>query len=67
MRGLLTEVDFGSWKTGETAPLKIAVAAQYYQYLQGGQSLIEIDLLNGIEMINGVDRLAAMRGHLGIP
>ena len=38
----------------------------YYREVLNGQTLIEIDLVNMIETVNGFDNLAATRTALGI-
>ena len=66
MRGHFSQVDMGTWKAAEAAPIKIDVAVIYYKYQQGGHDIIEIDPLNHVEKINGIDRLASRRANLGI-
>ena len=65
MRGSFTELDWGSWKPAEVATLKVTMSVTYYQYTQNGQALFEIDGPNGIEIVDGVDRLAQRRVNLG--
>jgi len=66
LRGRWKELDFGGWKPGEDTPLKVQLAASYYRYKQGGRELIEIDMVNMVEKVDGVDRLAERRAALGI-
>ncbi|WP_320055618.1 phage major tail tube protein [Desulfuromonas thiophila] len=66
LNGRWRELDMGSWKGGDKAVLKVGVAASYYKYTQAGEDLIEIDVVNMIEKIGGVDRLAAQRAALGL-
>jgi P2 family phage contractile tail tube protein len=65
VRGRLREIDPGGWKPGDEALMKIAIACSYYRYTSNGAVLIEIDVVNMIERVNGVDRLAAMRRAIG--
>lgn len=66
VRGRWRELDGGSWKAGDKAVLKVAVAASYYKYSADGVDLIEIDVPGMIEKVNGVDKLAATRKNLGL-
>ncbi|MCD6527000.1 MAG: phage major tail tube protein [Desulfuromonas sp.] len=66
LRGRWRELDMGSWKAGDKAVLKVAMAATYYKYSAGGEELIEIDTINMVEKVGGVDRLASRRAALGI-
>jgi P2 family phage contractile tail tube protein len=65
VRGRFREIDPGTWKAGEAAQLKVAVACSYYKYSAAGADLIEIDVVNMVEKVNGVDRLAAIRAAIG--
>jgi P2 family phage contractile tail tube protein len=64
LRGRWRELDMGSWKGGDNASLKVSVAVSYYKYTSKGEGIIEIDLPNLVEKVNGVDRLAAHRAAL---
>jgi P2 family phage contractile tail tube protein len=66
LQGMLREVDFGSWKPGEKATIKIAVALRYYKLSHSGQVIHEIDVVNQVRMINGFDQLLAVRTILGV-
>lgn len=65
-RGMITEVDFGDWKPGEKAEFKYAANLNYYKLEIDGAVMYEIDILNCIRVIDGVDQLAKVREHLGI-
>ena len=56
----------GSWKAGEKAPLEHEFAVDYFRWTQGGVELIEIDVVNMIRRIGGVDQLAGIRSDLGM-
>ncbi|MNV43960.1 Phage tail tube protein FII [compost metagenome] len=66
MRGRFVEIDPGSAKAGEATAIKYKAALSYYKLSINGETLIEIDAVNMIEMVNGVDRLAEVRAALGI-
>ena len=65
-RGMIKELDWGSWKPGEDSNLKLATTLQYYRYEYNGRVLIEADPINYKLIVNGVDQLAEMRQALGI-
>lgn len=66
MRGRFSEIDPGSAKAGEATAIKYKAALSYYKLTINGETLIEIDAVNMVEMVNGVDRLAEVRAALGI-
>ena len=65
-RGRYTELDPGTAKAGEDAPLKVMANLSYYKLTVDGQVEIEIDLMNFVEVVGGVDRLAEQRNALGL-
>lgn len=65
MRGILKEVDMGSWKPGEAQESKYAAALRYYRLSIAGRDRIEIDTENMVRKIGGVDQLARARKNLG--
>ncbi|MFL1386615.1 phage major tail tube protein [Pseudomonas tritici] len=66
LRGSLKEVDMGDWKPGDKAEIKHAVAVTYYKLEIDGRVMFEIDFANMVQVINGVDQLAAERSALGL-
>jgi P2 family phage contractile tail tube protein len=66
MRGMLSEFDPGSWKPGSTSELKYTVDLLYYKAEIDGAVICEIDVLNMIRIIDGVDQLADVRKALGM-
>jgi hypothetical protein len=65
VRGRHSEIDFGSAKAGEDTEFKVKTACSYYKLSINGATVIEIDLLNMVEVIDGTDRLAAQRRAIG--
>lgn len=65
-RGVLREVDWGDWKPGEKATLKCTMAVRRYRLEIDGETIHDIDVLNMIRIVDGVDQLAAQRAALGI-
>ena len=66
MRGRISEIDPGSAKAGEGTELKYKFALSYYKLTINGETLIEIDVVNMVETVNGTDRLAEVRAALGV-
>ncbi|GAA5785120.1 phage major tail tube protein [Chitiniphilus shinanonensis] len=66
LRGLLEEVDSGDWKPGEKAETKFSVACSYFRYELDGRVLYEIDPVNMVRVIDGVDQLAEVRAAIGM-
>ncbi|MHC8285360.1 phage major tail tube protein [Pseudomonas sp. XS1P51] len=66
LRGGIKEVDMGDWKPGDKAEIKHAIKAVYYKLEIDGRVMYEIDPLNMIQVIDGVDQLAAERSAVGL-
>ncbi len=65
VRGRHEEIDMGEAKPGEDTEWKIKTACAYYKLTINGVVEIEIDLINGVEIIGGVDRTAELRRAIG--
>jgi len=65
-RGLVTSADPGEWGDPKKGEVKLALTPNYYRLRIGSAEIYEIDLLNGIRRINGIDQLAARRAALGV-
>lgn len=65
-RGRFGEIDYGSAKGGDANEVKAMFEVAYIKITDAGTELIEIDTLNMIERVNGVDRLAEHRQALGL-
>lgn len=66
MRGLLREVDPGTWKGGEEATLKTSFTAKYLKMTIAGSVVTEIDIENMVFKVGGTDQLSALRSALGL-
>lgn len=66
IRGMLKELDPGSWKPGDKAEFKYAVSVSYYKLEIDGSVIYELDPVNSVRAINGVDQLMQMRQQLGL-
>jgi phage tail tube protein FII len=56
--GAIIELDFGQWKAGENAPLKMRLALRYYRLTIDNENLVEIDVDNRVRKINKYDQIA---------
>jgi hypothetical protein len=61
VRGRHEEIDMGEAKPGEGGEFKVKSALTYYRLDWNGVTEIEIDLLNGVFIVGGVDRSAELR------
>ena len=66
VRGRHSEIDPGKAKAGDNTEIKIKSAISYYKLTLNGTVLLEIDPVNLVEMVDGVDRLAETRAALGM-
>ncbi|QQD56230.1 phage major tail tube protein [Pseudomonas fluorescens BBc6R8] len=66
IRGMLKEIDGGEWKPGDAGEFKYSVACSYYKLEVAGRLMFEIDPVNCVRVINGVDQLAGVRRDLGL-
>ena len=66
LRGMLKEVDMGDWKPGDKAELKHAMAVHYYKLEIDNRVIYEIDMVNCVRVIDGVDQLADERNAIGL-
>ncbi|GAA3588796.1 phage major tail tube protein [Gibbsiella greigii] len=66
LRGKHKEIDWGESKQGEDTETKVATECTYYKLTVDGEELIEVDTINMIEKVDGVDLLAAHRKAIGL-
>lgn len=64
-RGRYTELDFGNQKPGDDTQHKYKMACSYYKLSVDGLLWFEIDLLNAVFIVYGIDRYAEIRAALG--
>lgn len=64
--GKITEMDPGTSKPGDLATLKITMNLRYYKLEHGSRVIHEVDIINMIHMVDGVDVLASQRAALGL-
>ena len=66
VRGRHESIEMGEAKPEDDTEHSIVTTCSYYKLSVDGEEIIEIDLLNFIETVNGVDLLAKQRAALGI-
>lgn len=65
-RGRIKELDGGTLKTGDNTQLKISMVNTYYRVTMNGEELVEIDTVNLIHKIAGVDMMEKHRAAIGL-
>lgn len=66
VRGRHSEIDPGAQKVGSITEAKFKTSCSYYKLSKNDAALIEIDLINMVFKVGGVDRLAEERRILGL-
>lgn len=65
LRGRHQEIDPGAAKPGDKTEFKVKTACTYYKETINGDTVIELDLLNKIFVVNGKDLWAEIRKAIG--
>lgn len=66
VRGRHEELNFGESSPGEDTEHEITTTCTYYRLVVDGEDIIEIDILNFVFIVDGVDLLAAHRRNIGL-
>jgi P2 family phage contractile tail tube protein len=66
MTGVIKEMDPGDWQAGEQTTMTCSMALRYLKITIGGREVIEVDKVNMIRRINGVDQLESIRQAIGV-
>lgn len=66
MSGTVRSVAPGAWQAGQKSSLQFTLDLRSYKYEQDGAVLHDIDVINMVRIVNGVDRLASQRAAIGI-
>lgn len=66
MRGRFSEIDFGKAEAGKATEVKKKMEVSYYKLSINGEVIFELDPVNMIEIVGGVDRMAETRNALGL-
>ncbi len=56
-RGLFKSNEGDTYKVGEDGATSIKQNCEYYKYEQNGETIVEIDMINGVRIIDGIDQL----------
>lgn len=65
VRGQHEEIDSGAQKVGDDDTTKIKTTLSYYKLTVDNQDVIEIDILNSVFVVDGVDVYAEIRNAVG--
>ncbi len=65
-RGSIKEIDQGTFKQNEKSQQKWTAALRYYRQLVNGEEVHEVDIMNMIRKIDGVDQVEALRNAIGL-
>lgn len=66
VRGRHSTIDMGGAKQSEGSEFKVTSELSYYKLVIDNETLIEIDIINMIEIVDGVDHLKQHRQAIGI-
>ncbi|MDR8368613.1 phage major tail tube protein [Pseudomonas lactis] len=66
VRGRHETIEMGDAQPGEDTEHSMTTTCSYYKLTVDGEEIIEIDLLNFVEKVNGVDLLEKHRTGMGI-
>lgn len=66
VRGRHEEIDPGDAKGGDVSKFVVKSTVTYYKLTVDNQEVLEIDLLNFVEIVNGKDLLAEQRKAIGL-
>lgn len=65
VRGKHVEIDPGTAKAGENTEWTVKSTLTYLRWRVNGRTEVEIDVINCVLIIDGVDRMAAIRAAMG--
>lgn len=66
MRGRFSEIDFGNSKAGDDTELSFKATLTYYKLIENNVDIVEVDSINTIFAVGGVDKLAQHRAAIGL-
>jgi uncharacterized protein len=66
MTGVVKAMEPGDWQAGEQTSMTCQVALRYLKITIGGREVVEIDKVNMVRRINGVDQLESIRNAIGV-
>ncbi len=65
LRGIFKETNFDAIKNGEQAGVEKVMSVTYSKLIVGGQVIQELDAINNIYKVDGVDILASFKQNIG--
>ena len=66
MTGNIKEMDPGDWAAGDMSTGTFTYSIRYFKLTVGGRELVEVDKVNMIRRIDGVDQLESIRTAIGV-
>ncbi|MBI1771569.1 MAG: phage major tail tube protein [Burkholderiales bacterium] len=66
VRGRHKEIEMGNAKMADKSEQKYKTTCSYYKLVVNGEDLIELDFINGVEIVGGIDRTAEIRAAIGM-
>ncbi|MER9506048.1 phage major tail tube protein [Mesorhizobium sp. M0579] len=66
MRGMLMALELAEWKPGSKSLKTLTYELDYFRYRQAEVEYMEIDIINMVRRIGGVDQLATQRLAIGL-
>lgn len=66
LRGAWSGIETGSWKPGDKNANTFTMKAHYYRLVADGEDLLEVDVINMIRRVAGIDQLESQRLALGL-
>lgn len=64
IKGVPKKLDLGNIETNSNNEASVTLEILYYKFIQDGKSLIEIDKLNNVFIVNGIDYAKSIREAL---
>lgn len=66
MQGKVLSLARGTWGSGNKPSLTVTVGLRYYREVHGQRTTMEIDVINMVRIVDGVDQLAEHRANIGL-
>jgi P2 family phage contractile tail tube protein len=66
MTGMIKQKEPGDWKAGDMNMPTFQYTLRYYKLTVDGREIYEIDKVNMVRKVNGVDQLATIRKAIGV-
>lgn len=66
MRGMFGSTEIGAWTPGQKSLITVTGELDYFRYRQNDIEYCEIDIINMVRRINGIDQLQLHRAAIGL-